>query len=289
MKVLLLGAGGQVGRAVIRAADAHAATLVAKTHAELDLTDPRAVEACVRAVAPEWIVNAAAFTAVDLAEQHFEEAHALNGRAVGTLAAVAASVGARLLHLSTDFVFDGTSSRAYRPTDEPHPLSVYGASKRAGELEALARGHAPIVLRTSWVYAARGRNFVLTMLRLMAEREEIRVVSDQIGSPTFADGLGLAIWSLIERPTASGIYHWTDLGVASWYDFAVAIQDEALDRGLLKARRRIVPIGTEEYPTPARRPAFSVLDTRATRALIDTPCVHWRHRLAVMLDELRAA
>ena len=193
------------------------------------------------------------------------------------------------MHISTDFVFDGASNRAYTPWDAPRPLSVYGESKLAGERRALESACEAVVVRTAWVYASAGRNFVLTMLRLMREREQVRVVGDQIGTPTWATSLAYALRDLIESEPAKGIYHWTDLGLASWYDFAVAIQDEALERGLLSRPAAIVPIGTKDYPTRARRPAFSVLDTAATRALLPTPAVHWRHNLRMMLDELRAA
>jgi len=293
MKLLLLGAGGQVGRAVVKAHRGRAAELIVRGHAELDITDRAAVERCIAELAPDWVVNCAAFTAVDLAEQRPQEAFALNAQAVGTLAAAVALAGARLLHVSTDFVFDGLTTRAYRADDAPNPLSVYGASKLAGESQVLASGARGIVLRTAWVYAAAGRNFVLTMLKLMAERAEVRVVCDQIGAPTFAGGIGTAILDLIETAVPPGIYQWTDLGVASWYDFAVAIQEEALARDLFKRAIPVRPISTaeyvREYPRTARRPAFSVLDTAATRARITTPAVHWRGNLRIMLDELRAA
>jgi dTDP-4-dehydrorhamnose reductase len=233
-------------------------------------------------------LNAAAYTAVDLAEQEPAKAASINDLAVGNLAQAAAIHSSRLMHVSTDFVFDGTSNRAYRPDDAPNPLNAYGAGKRAGELKALAASCEAIVLRTSWVYASAGRNFALTMLKLMGEKEQVRVVSDQIGTPTWVWGLACAIWGLVEGSAPAGIYHWTDLGVASWYDFAVAIQDEALERGFLPRAASIVPITTEEYPTRARRPAFSVLDTSATRAWVATPALHWRHNLRMMLDELRA-
>ncbi len=288
MKVLVLGAGGQVGRAVT-AACAGSHELVTCTHAELDITSAAAVERCLESCAPQWVVNAAAYTAVDRAESEPERARELNGAAVGRIARAAASVGARLVHLSTDFVFDGTSSRPYQPGDATRPVSVYGASKRAGEEQALASGARALVLRTAWVYAAQGQNFVRTMLRLMREKPEVRVVSDQVGTPTFAGGLGRVIADLIEADAPAGIWHWTDLGVASWYDFAVAIQEEALARGLLDKPVPVHPISTAEYPTPARRPAFSVLDTAATRARVATPAVHWRQHLRIMLDELRAA
>jgi dTDP-4-dehydrorhamnose reductase len=203
---------------------------------------------------------------------------------VGVLAAAALRHSCRLLHLSTDFVFDGQSNRAYLPDDAPNPLSVYGASKLGGERRVLNGAGSGVVLRTAWVYAAAGRNFALTMLRLMREKEQVSVVCDQIGTPTWAAGIADAIWGLIDIGAPGGIYHWTDLGLASWYDFAVAIQDEALARGLLKRTVPIIPIPTSAYPTRARRPAFSVLDTSSTRSLIKVPARHWRHNLRTMLD-----
>jgi dTDP-4-dehydrorhamnose reductase len=287
MRILVLGAGGQVGRAVVEVArGAH--EVAERTRAELDIMDAAAVRSTVAEVRPDWIVNSAAYTAVDLAEDEPARASAINGEAVGVIAHEAARVGARLLHLSTDFVFDGTKGSAYQPQDATKPLSVYGTTKAAGEAKALEGAAQAIVLRTAWVYASGGKNFVLTMLRLMRERKEVRVVSDQIGAPTWATGIARAIRDLLEARVPAGIYHWTDLGVASWYDFAVAIQDEALDRGLLARAAAIVPISTSEFPTRARRPAFSVLDTRATRAIVGAPAVHWRHNLRMMLDELSA-
>jgi dTDP-4-dehydrorhamnose reductase len=193
-----------------------------------------------------------------------------------------------LLHLSTDFVFDGASGSAYLPTDATHPLGVYAATKLGGERHVL-QGRGGVVLRTAWVYARDGRNFVLTMLKLMAEREELRVVCDQIGAPTWAVGLAAAIWGLIEAEAPAGIYHWTDLGVASWYDFAVAIQEEALARGLLGRAIPIIPIRSAAFPTKARRPPFSVLNSDSTRALTAAPARHWRTHLRMMLDELLPA
>jgi dTDP-4-dehydrorhamnose reductase len=286
MKVLVLGGGGQLGQAVARAASSRHEVIV-KTRSQLDIADAPAVCEIAQQFKPAWIVNAAAYTAVDLAEDQPAQATAINDTAVGILAEAAALAAGRLLHFSTDFVFDGAANRAYLPGDTPRPLSVYGASKLAGELRALGGDCAGIVLRSSWVYASTGRNFVLTMLKLMREREQVRVVSDQIGSPTWATGLAGAVWDLIDGHVPAGIYHWSDLGVATWYDFAVAIQDEALDRGLLERAVPIVPIATAEYPARARRPPFSVLDTAATRALVASPAVHWRHNLRMMLDELR--
>jgi dTDP-4-dehydrorhamnose reductase len=287
VKVLVLGGGGQIASAVVAAASAPHHVL-ARTHAELDISDEKAVARTLSEFSAEWVVNAAAYTAVDLAEDQPARAIAVNDTAVGVLAAAASAAGCRLLHLSTDFVFDGKSNRAYRPTDQPNPLSVYGVSKLGGERQVLNGTSAGIVLRTAWVYAAAGQNFVLTMLRLMREKEQLNVVCDQIGTPTWAAGIAMAIWGLIEAGAPGGVYHWTDLGVASWYDFAVAIQDEALARGLLPRTVPITPIPSAAYPTRARRPAFSVLDSESTRALIKVPSRHWRLNLRTMLDELRA-
>jgi dTDP-4-dehydrorhamnose reductase len=286
VKILILG-GGQVASAVA-ATQRGGHEVVARARPALDILDAAAVACTFEELRPDWVVNAAAYTAVDLAEDQSAQAFAVNDTAVAGLMRAAAQVGCRLLHLSTDFVFDGTSSRAYLPGDVTHPLSVYGASKLAGERHvvdpsAAARG---IVLRTSWVYAAAGKNFVLTMLRLMRDKPQLAVVSDQIGSPTWATSIGRAIWGLIEVRAAPGIYHWTDLGVASWYDFAVAIQDEALALGLLPKAIPIAPISSSQYPARAKRPAFSLLDTTATRAAIQAPADHWRHNLRTMLREL---
>jgi dTDP-4-dehydrorhamnose reductase len=287
MRVLVLGGGGQVASAVQAAAPAQH-DVRTKSHADLDICDAGAVAQAISQSRADWLINAAAYTAVDLAEDQPARATAVNDTAVGVLAAAAAGAGCRLLHLSTDFVFDGNTVRAYRPGDPTHPLSVYGVSKLGGERHVL-NDATGIVLRTAWVYAAAGRNFVLTMLRLMREREQVSVVCDQIGTPTSAESVAAAIWGLIEAAVPGGIYHWTDLGVASWYDFAVAVQDEALVRGLLTRAVPVIPILSAAYPTRARRPAFSVLDTASTRALLEVPARHWRHNLRSMLDELRTA
>jgi dTDP-4-dehydrorhamnose reductase len=286
VKVLLTGAGGQVGRAV-RAVAPAGAVLVALTHADLDITDAEQVRRVVAAHAPRWIVNAAAYTAVDAAENAREAANALNATAVGHLVRAARSTGARLVQLSTDFVFDGRASTPYEPDAVTAPIGAYGATKRDGERHALDGAHS-IVIRTSWVYAAYGQNFVRTMLRLMAAKSELHVVCDQIGSPTWATSLAQVLWKMLEIDAPAGIYHWCDAGVASWYDFAVAIQEEALQRGMLAHAIPVLPIRSAQYPTPAQRPAYSVLDTAQTRALTGAVAAHWRTQLRKMLDELRA-
>jgi dTDP-4-dehydrorhamnose reductase len=286
VKVLVLG-GGQIGAAVMKAAPKQH-EVIALTRAHLDIADSKAVAKSLAEIKPDWVVNAAAYTAVDRAEEEPQIASAVNDTAVATLAAGAARENFRLLHLSTDFVFDGTSGRPYMPGDATSPLSVYGATKLAGEHHVVT-ARSGIVLRTSWVYASAGKNFVLTMLKLMNERAQVSVVCDQIGSPTWAPSAAAAIWGLIEAAAEGGIYHWTDLGVASWYDFAVAIQEEALARGLLTRIAAVLPIPSTAYPARAKRPSFSVLDTTGTRSVVKTPAQHWRHNLRKMLDELRAA
>jgi dTDP-4-dehydrorhamnose reductase len=235
-------------------------------------------------VAPAIIVNAAAYTAVDRAEAEPELAHAINADAPAAFARALAGSAGRLVQVSTDFVFDGQSGESYRPADPRNPQSVYGASKAAGE--DAARSDA-IIVRTSWVHAAGGDNFVRTMLRLMRERGEVRVVADQIGSPTWATGLAQTLWGLAEKDQP-GIYHHRDAGVASWYDFAFATAEEAFAIGLIARIPAIVPIASSDYPTPARRPSVSVLDVSATRALLGDCHVHWRTNLKSMLIEEKA-
>lgn len=286
MTVLVLG-GGQIATAVCRAASASHA-IIALTRSELDITDAGGVLESFARFKPDWVINAAAYTAVDRAEDEPAQARAVNDAAVAILAESAQREGAKLLHLSTDFVFDGKSARAYLPGDAANPVNVYGTTKLAGERHVLA-GRTGIVLRTSWVYAAAGKNFVLTMLRLMNEREQISVVCDQIGTPTWATSVAAAVWGLIDAAAHGGVYHWADLGVASWYDFAVAIHDEALERGLLAHPVSILPIASANYPARAIRPGFTVLDTASTRITIKNQGRHWRHNLMKMLDEIRAA
>lgn len=276
MKALVTGAGGQLGRALIAAAP-DGVDIIALDRAALDIGDAAAVAALVADHRPDVIVNAAAYTAVDKAEGETAEAARINSHGPAHLAAAARARGARLIHVSTDFVFDGTSSRAYRPEDQTAPLSVYGQTKLDGEIAALAENPDTLIVRTAWVYAAGGRNFLETMLRLMAERDALSVVADQIGTPTHAVSLAKALWAMAAR-AERGIVHWTDAGVASWYDFAVAIREEALAAGLPIRVETIRPIATADYPTPAHRPAFSLLNKDAGWA-IGGLGRHWREEL----------
>ncbi|HEX7035946.1 MAG TPA: dTDP-4-dehydrorhamnose reductase [Pseudomonadales bacterium] len=293
--VLITGANGQLGWELQRTAPADVSAIALDRQA-LDITSPASIGAALDRHRPDVVINAAAYTAVDKAEQEPERAAAANADGPRALAEAAASRGIRLIHVSTDFVFDGTAGTPYRPDAPTHPLGVYGRTKRQGEEALLAnpcRSDLQIaILRTGWVYSSHGRNFVKTMLRLMGERDEVRVVADQVGTPTWARGLAEALWRIaVWRPLLQGasqgpIFHWSDAGVASWYDFAVAIQEEALSLGLLERAVPVKPITTAEYPTPARRPAYSVLDKSATWSALGLDPVHWRTALRSMLCEL---
>ena len=262
-------------------------TVEALARRDLDIRDAAAVDAVVAAAAPDLILNAAAYVAVDKAESDSETAFAVNRDGPANLARAAVRAAARFSHVSTDFVFDGQKSRAYLPGDPTNPLCVYGASKLAGEAAVAAVAPDALILRTAWVYGPHGGNFMKTMLRLMAERGEVRVVADQIGTPTSAAGLADTLWAL-SLAGASGVHHHTDAGVASWYDFAEAIGEEGHAAGLLPSAPRVIPIPTEAFPTPARRPAFSVLDKTSTWAFLDRRPAHWRSVLRGVLGEMGA-
>jgi dTDP-4-dehydrorhamnose reductase len=284
MKVLITGCNGQLGWELKRSMPLGFDALWTDV-AELDISNSIAVNELVQKFQPEVLINAAAYTAVDKAETEKGISYKINRDGAGNLARAAASVGARFLHVSTDFVFDG-QGKPYLPNDIVNPLSVYGASKAEGEQQVLSSGGEALIVRTAWVYCSHGGNFVKTMLRLMAEKPALSVVCDQVGSPTWAKGLATTLWRYAQAPKATtGIVHYTDSGVASWYDFAVAIQEEALALGLLKVAVPVTPIPAAQYPTPARRPAFSVLDKASTIAVFGA-APHWRVQLRAMLKEL---
>lgn len=280
MRVLVTGAGGQLGGALQRNAPAWA-DVNAIDVGDVDFTDRAKLAARLVEEAPDVIINAAAFTAVDKAESEEALARAINADAVATMVVAMAGNGGRVVHVSTDYVFDGTASQPYRPDAPRNPQSAYGRTKAEGEDKLRAQD---LLVRTAWVYEAGGANFVRTMIRLMKERDELGVVADQIGSPTWATGLARTIWGLVEKQ-ATGTFHHSDAGVASWYDFAVAIGEEAVARGLIAKLPVIRPITTADYPTPAKRPAFSLLDCSDTRELLGDGPVPWRENLRRMLEE----
>ncbi len=283
MKTLVLGCKGQLGHALAETAP-DSAKFIGLDLPELDISDADGLMAVCRKLKPAVIINAAAYTAVDKAESEAALAAAVNAQGPGCVAAAARDVGARLIHISTDYVFDGKASIPYSPDAATNPLNVYGRSKRAGEVAVLdAMPDNAVIVRTAWLYGANGGNFVKTMLRLMAERDSLSVVADQRGTPTLAGSLATALWAFAGAPEVSGVFHWTDAGECSWYEFAVAIQEEALSLGLLDKQVPIVAITTEDYPTPTPRPRYTVMDCSATWAALDLRPEQWRENLRRML------
>jgi dTDP-4-dehydrorhamnose reductase len=276
-----------VGKALLQAPPADA-QLQAFTHSQLDICDATAVQRAIEDLQPQVVINAAAYTAVDRAEDEPEQAEAINAHGAANLAhAVRAVPGCRLLHISTDYVFDGRSAQSYRTDDATNPVSVYGRTKLQGEIAVRETlGERAAVLRTAWVYAAQGKNFLLTMLRLMRERGAVRVVGDQRGSPTTADSIAGALWRIAQRPDVHGILHWTDAGADTWFGFASAIAQEAHAAGLLTTLPTVTAITTAEYPTRAQRPANSVLDTASTIALLRLTPSPWRTNLRSTLEKI---
>ena len=286
MKVLIVGANGQLGQELQMTAGANIEA-IALGRDQLDIANQQQVDQVLTELNPQLVINAAAYTAVDKAEQESALAYQINRDGAANLAGACQKIKAKLIHISTDFVFDGCQSTAYKPADLVNPLGCYGKSKYAGE-QAIQTSELNnyLIVRTAWVYSSFGANFVKTMLRLMAEKEFLGVVADQVGTPTYAREMARAIWTMAQQTELHGILHWTDAGVASWYDFAVAIQEEALELGLLTKTIPINPISTDAYPTPAQRPAYSVLDKTETWSLLQCPAVHWRIRLRQMLKVL---
>lgn len=290
-KVLLMGAKGQLG-SELQATCPENVVLVATDRDTLDISQTVQISAALAEYQPDVIINAAAYTAVDKAESDAQNADAINHLAVKNLAQTIAEWNKNhqqaiyLLHVSTDFVFDGQQSTPYAPTDTTNPQGVYGASKLAGEEAVQAYCPSAGIVRTSWLYSVYGNNFVKTMLRLMAERDALGVVVEQVGSPTWTRTLAETLWRFVEQKP-QGVFHCSDNGVASWYDFAVAIQEEALALGLLNKTIAIAPLRTEQYPTPARRPAYSVMDKRSTEQQLGYTLPHWRESLRNMLIELK--
>lgn len=286
MDVLIIGRHGQLAWELQRSAPPQF-NLTATSSAELDISDRGAVFTAIKSRQPQLVINCAAYTAVDKAESDQEAAYAVNHRGAENLAMACAESDIRLIHVSTDFVFDGTKSTPYAPADVPSPLGVYGASKLAGETSV--RSHLTdnsVIVRTAWVYSSHGNNFVKTMLRLMAEKPQLGIVYDQVGTPTWAKGLAAWIWAVAPKTEVTGTFHWTDAGVASWYDFAVAIQECALHKGILTQCIPIRPIPAVSYPTPAKRPAYSVLDKLSAEEASGIQTEHWREQLNKMLDEI---
>ena len=285
MKILLAGGSGQLAQE-LQPILLYSGEVIAVDRTRLDLSQPETIRQAMAEIQPDLVINAAAYTAVDKAETEPELAKAVNGIAPGIFAEECEKLGASLIHFSTDYVFDGCRGSAYLETDSTNPLGTYGKSKLIGEEAIRQAGNRHIIIRTAWVYGNGGKgNFVKTMLRLGKEREEIRVVADQIGSPTWTGDLAAAISQIIPqiKPENFGTYQYTNSGVCSWYDFAIAIFEEAEKLGFPLKIQRVIPITTAEYPTPAKRPAFSVLSTVKISALLGTYPPHWRQGLRQML------
>jgi dTDP-4-dehydrorhamnose reductase len=292
-RILLTGVNGQVGQELQRTLTP-LGEVIGIERKTMDLASSTSIRQVIGEVKPDLIVNAAAYTAVDKAETETELANSINAVAPTMMAEEAERIGATLIHISTDYVFDGRKNTPYTEQDATNPICVYGQSKLAGEEGIRLHSDRYIILRTAWVYGTHGKsNFVKTMLRLFAERDEVRVVADQVGTPTWASDIAKAIATLLsqlhQEPLSgvplTGTYHFTNSGVASWYDFAVAILEEAKQLGYPLKVQRIVPITTPEYPTPAQRPAYSVLSGKKISAVLGTHPSHWRQELRHMLVE----
>ena len=301
IRVLLTGAACQLGQALI-ASVPESVELIATGRSGgqgmlgLDLADASACRQAVDTHQPNWVLNAGAYTAVDKAEAEPDVAEAVNAQAPRAFAKALRDQGGRLLQLSTDFVFNGEQGRPYRPGDSRSPLGVYGASKARGEdavdeiLSATGQG---LILRTSWVMGPVGRNFALTMLRLHRERDAIGVVADQVGCPTATHTLASACWQAILRSSAGeslpAVLHWSDAGAASWFDVAVAVGELALELGLLERMAAVTPITTADYPTPAKRPSYSLLDCSSSRQALELAASPWRQALRQLLHSIPTA
>jgi dTDP-4-dehydrorhamnose reductase len=296
-RILVTGAQGQLGFELARALALHG-EVIAVDRGALDLAQPDAIAAAVRRIAPALIVNAAAYTAVDLAEREAELAFAVNAAAPGILAAEAKRGGALLIHYSTDYVFDGAHATPYAEDEPTAPLNVYGASKLAGEQAIAASGASALVLRTSWVYGTRGKNFLLTVQRLARERDELRIVADQTGVPNWCRTLAAATARLVARglpdlAAHAGLYHLSCGGATTWHGFAQAIVGTEAGTAVgnavgnaigAVARPRVTPIATRDYPTPARRPAYGVLGTAKFERTFGFALPGWRAALADCLS-----
>ena len=286
-KVLLIGAKGQVGQE-LQLTLPQLGEVISIGREELDLTNSEKIGQLIREIHPDYLVNAAAYTAVDKAETEPELAYSINAKAPKIMAESAEKIKAKFLHISTDYVFDGRKNTPYLETDLTNPLGVYGQSKLRGEEEIKTVNSQAIILRTAWVYGSYGKsNFVKTMLRLGKEREELKVVVDQVGSPTWAKDIAAAITQLlINADNPAGIYNFTNSGIASWFDLTKAIFEEAKISGIPLKIQRVIPITTAEYPTPAARPAYSVLSGQKISQQLGYIPSYWRDSLKAMLNQL---
>ncbi len=285
MTVLITGGGGQLSSELERSVPRHIKAVVCSPK-ELDITSKESIVRNIGEEVPSIVINCAAYTAVDSAEDNIDKAYAVNRDGVALLADECRKNGVGLIHISTDFVFDGKKCVPYKVNDVPNPISVYGKSKYEGEKVLMEEyWEGSVIIRTAWLYSIFGNNFVKTMLRLFSERDEVKVVEDQIGSPTWATNLASFLWHVVDnfRDFRSNIVHFTDSGIASWYDFAVAIEEES--RQWRSKDIEIIPVSSAEFPQKAARPSYSVLDKSKTWKLWGKVGKHWRSSLRSMLKE----
>jgi len=292
IKVLLFGVNGQVGSDCVSAFSGSDYELICSSRNDTDFSHAKAVSSKVSSEAPDIVINACAYTAVDKAEQERDLAEAINHKSVEALAKSCAQLSIPLIHISTDYVFDGSATIPYKETDAVQPLGVYGATKLAGEQAIKANLAEHIILRTSWVFGEQGNNFVKTMLRLGADRDTLNVVNDQFGRPTYVGDIVNTIRFFVDtfaknNTLAWGVYHCSSEGAVSWFDFAQAIFDEAYHLGVLAKSVKVSPIPSSEFPTPAPRPAYSVLDTAKLEQVLNTPLPHWKQGLQQFLNAIK--
>jgi dTDP-4-dehydrorhamnose reductase len=283
MKILITGSNGQLGSELSVLSKNFNASFIFTDKEELDITNAHATAALITSIKPDFIINAAAYTAVDKAESESETAYLINAKAVENLAAVSKKINAKLIHISTDFVFDGTKNTPYSEDDAPNPLSVYGKSKLQGEQVCLQQNTEAIIIRTSWLYSSFGNNFVKTILRLASEKKELRVVHDQKGTPTYARDLAHAILHICRHEkvkSTSGIFHYSNEGACTWFEFASEIV------ALSEKDCQVIPIKTHEYPTAAVRPKYSVLDKNKIASTFGLSIPEWKNSLKACLQLL---
>jgi dTDP-4-dehydrorhamnose reductase len=286
MRALIVGSGGLIGTA-LRSHCPDQVEVVALDYPEIDIGDAAAVQRAIDHHRPDVVLNAAGYLAVDKAETDRTGVMRVNGEGPRHLAQALAHGSARMVHVSSNYVFSGSSSVPYQPGDPTDPINMYGVAKRAGEVAVLEiLGERAAVVRTSWVYAIHGNSFMRTILKVLKERGTISVVDDQLGTPTSAQSITEVLWRAALDPAIAGIHHWTDAGVASWYDFAVAIAEESVALGSLPESVRVVPVATADYPTAAPRPAYGVLAKQATIAAVGASPPHWRVNVRKVLREM---
>lgn len=285
MKILLTGANGQLGHCFIDIFP-YNWSLIKANHQQLDITDDLAVDFFVAKYKPDVIVNAAAYTAVDKAEDESELAYQINVIGPKNLAITAKKYQVKLVHVSSDYVFDGTQKIPYLENDITNPINVYGKTKRQGEIEVIDNNSSAIVIRTSWVFSEYGNNFVKTMLKLGNKKKKLSIVDDQIGNPTYAGDIAKAIIELLTKNANSGIYHYCGDKSTSWYLFAQQIFSIALKQGLLPKLPKIIPVNTQSFPTKAKRPPYSVLDMNKL-TLYNVPSSDWNNKLNICMSRIR--